>query len=86
MSGAAAWADPVDGTTWIMVINEGLFYGSQLDHSLINPNQLRNFGIIYQDSLFNKGSGLSKISGAQYVAKYVPFCSVHHNVHSKCPC
>ena len=54
VSGAKAWDDLVDGTTWILVINEGLFNGTQLDHSLINPNQLRSNGIIYQDNPFNK--------------------------------
>ena len=39
VSGATAWDDPSDGKTWILVINEGLYYGTQLDHSLINPNQ-----------------------------------------------
>ena len=53
VTGATAWDDPVDGKTWILVINEGLYYGNQLDHSLINPNQLRSNGIIYQDNPFS---------------------------------
>ena len=57
VSGATAWDNAEDGTTWILVIHEGLFYGNQLDHSLINPNQLRSNGILYQDNPFNKQDG-----------------------------
>ena len=40
VSGATAWDDPHTGETYILVINEALYYGTKLDHSLINPNQL----------------------------------------------
>ena len=39
LSGATAWDDPVTGQTYILVINEGLYYGNKMDHSLINPTQ-----------------------------------------------
>ena len=58
VSGATAWDNPDDGVTWILVVNEGLFYGSQLDHSLLNPNQLRHHGLMYQDNPFNKEEAL----------------------------
>lgn len=45
VKGATAIQDQQSGETIILVINEGLWYGSKLDHSLINPNQLRHFGI-----------------------------------------
>ena len=34
-------------TTYILVFNEILYYGTALDHSLINPNQIRHYGIGY---------------------------------------
>ena len=46
VSAATAWNDVESGMTWLLIINEGLFYGSKLDHSLLNPNQLRDHGII----------------------------------------
>ena len=58
VSGATAWDNPIDGSTKILVVNEGLFYGSKLDHSLLNPNQLRKHGLIYQDNPFNKDEQL----------------------------
>ena len=53
-SAATAWDDQESGETWLLIINEGLFYGNKLDHSLLNPNQLRNHGIVYNDNPFNK--------------------------------
>ena len=54
VSGATAWDDHTTGTTYILVVNEGLFYGSKLDHSLINPNQVRSYGIPFWDNPFDK--------------------------------
>ena len=56
VSAATAWDDPESGLTWLLVINEGLFYGSKLNHSLLNPNQLRYHGIQYNDNPFNHGT------------------------------
>ena len=36
-----AWTSPETGSTYILVFNEGLWMGDKMDHSLINPNQLR---------------------------------------------
>ena len=58
VSGATAWDDHTTGTTYILVLNEGLFYGSKLDHSLINPNQVRSYGIPFWDNPFDKERGL----------------------------
>jgi hypothetical protein len=37
-----------------MIINEGLWYGDKMDHSLINPNQLRYYGIKVNDNPFSQ--------------------------------
>ena len=36
------------------MINEGLYYGNKLNHSLINPNQIRNYGIPLWDNAYDK--------------------------------
>jgi len=41
---ATAFKDS-DGMTHILIVNEALYFGQQMDHSLINPNQIRHFGI-----------------------------------------
>ena len=40
MSGATTVTDNITEKSFIMVINEALYYGKKLDHSLINTNQL----------------------------------------------
>ena len=50
VSGATAYDCPYSGITYILVLNKALYYGMRLDHSLINPNQVRQFGIPLWDS------------------------------------
>ena len=45
VTGATAYDDPISGRTFILLFNEALYYGSRMDHSLFNPNQLRMYGI-----------------------------------------
>ena len=53
VSGATVWDDPVTGQTYILVINEGLYYGNKMYHSLINPNQIRAYGIPLWDNAYD---------------------------------
>ena len=59
MSAATAYDDPITNTTYILVVNEGLYYGSKLSHSLFNPNQLRAHGIKYWDNPFDTRHSLT---------------------------
>lgn len=36
--------DLIDGTTVLLVVNEGLWYGNRMSHSILNPNQIRVYG------------------------------------------
>jgi hypothetical protein len=47
-----AWDNPVTGETVIFVLNEAIWMADKLEHTLVNPNQLRAFGITVQDSPF----------------------------------
>ena len=47
---ATAWQSPETGQTYILVFNEALWMGDTLPHTLINPNQLRHFGVEVQDN------------------------------------
>jgi hypothetical protein len=42
---AAAWTDPETGFEHLLVFNQVLWFGSKMEHSLANPNQLRHFGV-----------------------------------------
>ena len=53
VTGATAVQLP-DGATVILVINQGLWMPDNMDHSLLNPNQLRCDGTQVQDNPFNE--------------------------------
>ena len=53
VTGATAYDDDVSGRTYILLFNESLYYGTRMDHSLFNPNQLRKFGVPVWDNPFD---------------------------------
>ena len=53
VSGATMVTDGITGYSFIMVINEALYYGKKQDHSLINPNQLRCYETMVWDNPFD---------------------------------
>ena len=59
ISGATAWTCQESGQTFILVVNEGLWFGSKLQSTLLNPNQLRYSGVTVADSPFNPAEPLS---------------------------
>lgn len=58
VTGMTAYDDRKSGQTYILVFNESLHYGSKLDHSLNNPNQVRHNGINFNDNPYDKAKGL----------------------------
>ena len=52
VSGATTVTDSITGKSFIIVINEALYYGKKLNHSLINPNQLRCYETMVWDNPF----------------------------------
>ena len=46
VTGVTACDGPGIGLTYILVFNESLYYGKKIDHSRMNPDQLRNFGVL----------------------------------------
>ena len=53
VTGATAYDDDVTGRTYILLFNESLYYGTRMDHSLFNPNQLRKYGVPVWDNPFD---------------------------------
>ena len=53
VSGGTAFTDQTTNETVILVVNEALHMPDQVEHSLINPNQLRAFGSIVQDNSYS---------------------------------
>jgi hypothetical protein len=58
VTGATAPDDRTNGLTYILLFNEALYDGTKLDHSLINPNQIRSYGIDFWDNPFDRERGL----------------------------
>src|SRR6056300_696374 len=69
VSGATAYDCPDTNETIILVVNEGLYYGRKLDHSLFNPNQIRAYGNPVWDNPFDKERPL----GMELPEKFIPF-------------
>ena len=40
--------------TYILVLHESLWMGDTLDHTLVNPNQLRHYGNRVEDNLMQE--------------------------------
>ena len=74
---ATGWVDPVSGASFILYINQGLWFGEELDHSLINPNQIRHFGIAVSDNPYDN----SKPLGIAHSEVFVPFKSTGATVY-----
>ena len=53
VSDATTVTDIITGNSFIIVINEALYYGKKLDQSLINPNQLRCYETMVWDNPFD---------------------------------
>ena len=69
VNGATAIDCPTTNQTFILVINEGLYYGTRLDHSLLNQNQIRSFGNPVWDNPFDPDRPL----GIELPELFIPF-------------
>ena len=52
ITGATLWTSPQDGDEYILIFNEALWMGKTLQHTPVNPNQLRADGTTIQDNPF----------------------------------
>ena len=59
ISGATAWTCQESGQTYILVVNEGLWFGEKLQNTLLNPNQLRFAGVTVADNPFKASEPIS---------------------------
>ena len=47
---ATMWNNPLTGQGYILILHETLYFGKNMDRSLINPNQLRHHGLIVHNN------------------------------------
>ena len=57
--GASTCTDRNTGRLFLIVINEALYYGKKLGHSLINPNKFQSYGTMVWDNTFDSNRELS---------------------------
>ena len=50
---ATVWTNAADDTAYLLIFHDSLLMGDKLDHRLVNPNQLRAYGVRVQDSPFD---------------------------------
>ncbi len=55
---ATAWSDPLTGEGYILIVHEAMYLGNNMDHSLINPNQLRDHGVIVNDNPYDRATAM----------------------------
>ena len=73
VSGTTTVTDIITGNSFIMVINEALYYGKKLDHSLINPNQLRCYETMVWDDSFDPYRDLCIKTGDGNTVDMIPY-------------
>ena len=71
VQGATAYDCEETGLTYILVFNEGLFYSSRMDHSLINPNQVSHYGLEFWDNPYDKERGLRIVADENLIIPMV---------------
>jgi len=70
------WTSPETGREYLLVGDQMLWFGTQMDHSLINPNQIREYGVrVYDDPYSNSHFG---IDGDE---EFIPFNTTGTVVH-----
>ena len=72
VSGATAYDVPGSNETIILVVNEELYFGTKLDHSLFNRNQMRSYKIPVWDNPFDE---MRPEMGIDLGSYFVPFQS-----------
>ena len=53
VSAATAWKSLELAENFIIVLHEGLWMNTTMEHTLVNPNQLRHFGVTVKDDLYS---------------------------------
>ena len=54
-SACTAYNNEETGETIIIDVNQGLYFGDRMEESLVNPNQVRSYGLYLNDNPFEPG-------------------------------
>jgi hypothetical protein len=76
---ATVWTNEEDGKEYLLVGEQMLWFGDSLEHSLINPNQLRDYGLFVNDNPY--AASESAGFGIDTYHHFIPFDSTGTIVH-----
>ena len=63
------WTNPDSGEETLLVHDQMLWFGSALPHALVNPNQVRAYGLEVRDNPFDRANEI----GIQHDEFFIPF-------------
>jgi hypothetical protein len=63
---ATAYDNPETGECTMLILKEAIWMGDKMDHTLVNPNQLRSFGITVQDNPFSEAPTFIATEGNEF--------------------
>jgi hypothetical protein len=58
---------PMQGETTILIVNEAIWMSDKMNHTIVNPNQLRAFGLTVQDNPFSAAPTCIAAEGQEFV-------------------
>jgi hypothetical protein len=73
---SSVWADPETRQDYLLVMDQCLWFGSLLKHSLMNPNQLREYGHYIYDDPYQ-----DDMCGIETETAFIPFDTTGTIVH-----
>ena len=82
MSGATNGMENITRNPFIMVVNEELYSGNKLNHSRINPNQLRCYGMMAWDNPFHSNMDICLETCEGFTINLIPYgTNIVFNLH-----
>ena len=81
---AMAWSDDHTGQGFILIMHEVLYFGNDLDHSLINPNQIHHNGFQVFDNPYEMGQACQIgiiINDTDCILFHLAGTTIYFNLH-----
>jgi hypothetical protein len=80
VSAATAWTNDETGEVVILYFHQVLWYGKRLQHSLLNPNQIRHYGRPLCDDITDKSRPFGIDIDSEFI---IPFTMSGTNIKVK---
>ena len=81
VTNATAWTDTQSGATYILIYNKSLTFKNDMYHLLINPNQLRPFGILVWDNPYDSECTIDIYTGEFFIQFQTEGSTIFFDTH-----